>query len=109
MIDAWNTAGLDYATFGNHEFDFGPEVLRERMKESRFKWIAANVIDSKTGKPFGDAEAYVIREFDGVKVGIFGLTFCLKQKLLRGRARMLSFSIPAKLRGRWLPNCARAE
>jgi 5'-nucleotidase len=74
MIDAWNTAGLDYSTFGNHEFDFGPDVLRERMKESKFKWIAANVIDKKTGKPFGDAPAYVIREFDGVKVGIFGLT-----------------------------------
>jgi 5'-nucleotidase len=74
MIDAWNTAGLDYSTFGNHEFDFGPDVLRQRMKESRFKWIVANVIDKKTGKPFGDAPAYVIREFDGVKVGIFGLT-----------------------------------
>ena len=28
MIDAWNTAQLDYSTFGNHEFDFGPDVLR---------------------------------------------------------------------------------
>lgn len=74
MIDAWNAAGLDYSTFGNHEFDFGPDVLRQRMKESRFKWIVANVIDKKTGKPFGDAPAYVIREFSGVKVGIFGLT-----------------------------------
>jgi 5'-nucleotidase len=74
MIDAWNLAGLDYSTLGNHEFDFGPDVLRQRMKESKFKWIVANVIDKKTGKPFGDAPAYVIREFAGVKVGIFGLT-----------------------------------
>jgi len=74
MIDAWNAAELDYATFGNHEFDFGPDVLRQRMKESNFKWIVANVIDRKTGKPFGDAPPFVIREFDGVKIGIFGLT-----------------------------------
>ncbi len=73
MIDAWNAAGLDYATFGNHEFDFGPDVLKERMKESKFAWLAANVIDKKTGKPFGDAHQFVIREFDGVKIGIFGL------------------------------------
>ncbi len=73
MIESWNIAGLDYATFGNHEFDVGPEVLRARMKESRFPWIAANVIDKKTGKPFGGAESFVIREFDGVKIGIFGL------------------------------------
>lgn len=73
MIEAWNVAGLDYATFGNHEFDFGPDVLRERIKESRFVWLAANVIDKKTGKPFGNVPPFVIREFDGVKVGIFGL------------------------------------
>jgi 5'-nucleotidase len=73
MIDAWNTSGLDYATFGNHEFDFGPDVLRARISESHFKWLAANVIDKKTGKTFDDTPEFVIREFDGVKVGIFGI------------------------------------
>src|SRR5689334_7086772 len=43
MIDAWNAIGLDYATFGNHEFDFGPDVLKQRMQESKFAWTAANV------------------------------------------------------------------
>src|SRR5215203_2112006 len=73
MIDAWNAVGLDYATFGNHEFDFGPDVLKTRIKESKFGWIAANVIDKTTNKPFGDVPAYVVREFGGVKIGIFGL------------------------------------
>lgn len=73
MIDAWNAVGLDYSVFGNHEFDFGPDVLKERIKESRFGWLGANVIDRKTGKPFGDTPPYVIREFEGVKVGIIGL------------------------------------
>jgi len=73
MIDSWNAANLDYATFGNHEFDFGPTVLAERMRESRFGWLAANVIDTKARKPFANSRAFVIREFDGVKVGIFGL------------------------------------
>ncbi|HVS21112.1 MAG TPA: 5'-nucleotidase C-terminal domain-containing protein, partial [Pyrinomonadaceae bacterium] len=73
MIEAWNAGGLDYATFGNHEFDFGPDVLRKRMGESHFKWLAANVIDKKTGKLFGDTPEFVVREFDGVKIGIFGI------------------------------------
>ncbi len=73
MIDAWNSSGLDYATFGNHEFDFGPDVLRARMSESHFKWLAANVVDKKTGRTFGDTPEFVIREFDGVKVGLFGI------------------------------------
>ena len=73
MIEAWNAIGLDYATFGNHEFDFGPDVLKDRIRESKFGWVAANVIDNKTGKPFGDVPPFVIREFGGVKIGIFGL------------------------------------
>ena len=73
MIEAWNAAGLDYATFGNHEFDFGPDTLKQRIQESKFGWLAANVIDKKTQQPFGGSHAYVIREFKGVKVGIFGL------------------------------------
>jgi 5'-nucleotidase len=73
MIEAWNLMGLDYATFGNHEFDFGPDVLRERMRESRFKWLAANVIEKRTGKPFGDTAEFIVREFEGVKMGIFGI------------------------------------
>ena len=74
MIDAWNNIGLDYATFGNHEFDFGPDVLQQRVKESNFKWLAANVLDKKSGKTFALTQPFIIREFAGVKVGIFGIT-----------------------------------
>jgi len=73
MIEAWNLIGLDYAAFGNHEFDFGPDVLRERVRESKFKWLGANVFDKKTGKLFADTEEFVVRDFEGVKIGIFGL------------------------------------
>ena len=73
MIEAWDASGLDYATFGNHEFDFGPDVLRERIRESHFKWLAANVIDKQTGRLFADTPEFVVREFDGVKIGIFGI------------------------------------
>jgi len=74
MIDAWNNVGLDYATFGNHEFDFGPDVLRQRVAESKFRWLGANVIDAKTGKIFAGTPAFEIREIGGVKVGLFGIT-----------------------------------
>ena len=73
MIDAWNQLGLDYSVFGNHEFDYGDEVLLQRVRESKFKWLGANVVDSKTGKIFGDTPAFDVRDFGGVKVGILGL------------------------------------
>ncbi len=73
MIDAWNALGVDFAVLGNHEFDFGPDVLRERILESHFTWLGANVIDKQTNRPFGNTPPYVIREVGGVKVGIFGV------------------------------------
>lgn len=73
MIAAWNALGLDYACLGNHEFDFGPEVLIERMKESKFGWLGSNVIDRRTNQPFNNMPRYVIRKVGGVKVGLFGL------------------------------------
>lgn len=73
MVDAWNALGLDYSVVGNHEFDFGDDVLRERIRESRFTWLGANVVDQKTGQPFTGLKAWDVREFGGVRVGIFGV------------------------------------
>lgn len=74
MIEGWNAVGLDLATFGNHEFDFGPAVLAERMRESRFPWLSANVLERATGLPFGGARRGVAWDFDGVRVAVIGLT-----------------------------------
>lgn len=73
MIDLWNHIGLDVAVLGNHEFDFGPEVLRARMAESQFTWVNSNVRDRLTRKPFGNSVPYLIKEVEGVKIGFFGL------------------------------------
>lgn len=72
MIELANAIGLDAAVLGNHEFDFGPEVLRRRIAESKFAWLATNVMEAD-GSPFDKAEAYVLREVGGLKVGLLGL------------------------------------
>jgi 5'-nucleotidase len=72
MIDAWNALGIDYAVFGNHEFDFKTADLLARIKESKFTWLGANVLDTKTKRIFADTPPFVIREIGGVKVGIIG-------------------------------------
>jgi 5'-nucleotidase len=73
IIEVWNALGLDFACLGNHEFDFGDEVLIERMKESKFTWLGANVIDRRTNKTFNDTPPFVIRDIGGIKIGLFGL------------------------------------
>jgi len=73
MVDALNAAALDLATIGNHEFDFGPDVLRQRMKEAKFTWVVSNVWDEATGKPIGGAVTHVIRRYGPLTVGYFGV------------------------------------
>ena len=74
MVAGMNAVGLDLATFGNHEFDFGPAVLVERMRESAFTWLSANVLDTRSGRPFGGARSELVLTLAGVRVGLFGLT-----------------------------------
>ena len=74
MIAGLNAIGLDLATFGNHEFDFGPAVLLDRIRESRFTWVSSNVLDRRTGRPFGAAQPDVFLTLEGVRIGVLGLT-----------------------------------
>ncbi len=73
MIEALNVAGLDVATLGNHEFDFGLDVLRQRMSEARWQWVVSNVIDRQTGLPIGGAAPYVVHAVGDLRIGIIGL------------------------------------
>ena len=74
MIAVLNRVGLAFATFGNHEFDFGPTVLRQRIAESRFVWLSANVRERGTASPLDGAVSHALLERGGVGVGLFGLT-----------------------------------
>jgi 5'-nucleotidase len=82
MVAALNAAGLDLATLGNHEFDFGDDVLLERMREATFQWVVSNVVDTTTGKPIGGAAPYVVKTFGTLKVGFIGL--CLNTGEITG-------------------------
>jgi 5'-nucleotidase len=81
MVAALNAAGLDMATLGNHEFDFGVDVLVQRMSEAKWQWVVSNVFDRQTGQPVGGAAPYVVRSFGPLKVGFIGL--CIANESLR--------------------------
>ncbi len=72
MIELMNAVGTDLAVLGNHEFDFGDDVLGRRMDESKFVWLATNVV-GPAGTPFRTALGTTMREFGGLKFGFFGI------------------------------------
>lgn len=43
MVEVLNALGVDYVTFGNHEFDLKEDVLLSRMDLTDFIWTSANV------------------------------------------------------------------
>ena len=50
MIETLNTMGLDYATFGNHEFDLRDSaLLSKRINQCNFRFVTANVRRVYTG------------------------------------------------------------
>jgi 2',3'-cyclic-nucleotide 2'-phosphodiesterase (5'-nucleotidase family) len=73
-ISAMNALGYDAATAGNHEFGFGQDVLRDAIRFARFPVLSANVLDERTGQAWGGLIPYIVREVDGARVAIFGLT-----------------------------------
>ena len=79
MVEGFNAAGLDYATFGNHEFELARDTLAARIAASEFKWLSANCTES-SGTPFPGVAPWDTVRMSGRLVGIFGLT-------LQGRYR----------------------
>jgi 2',3'-cyclic-nucleotide 2'-phosphodiesterase/3'-nucleotidase len=73
VVDVMNYAQFDAMTLGNHEFDWGIDVLKQRIQQSAFPYICANVIDKRTGKPADFAKPYSVLERKGVKIGIIGI------------------------------------
>ena len=78
MLDAepdvmlMNLLGYDAMTLGNHEFDKPLNVLMKQKELAEFPFLSANVVQKDSGDYL--VEPYIIKEFDGLKVAIFGLT-----------------------------------
>lgn len=73
MVAALNAAKLDYATFGNHEFDIPLDTLLARIAESKFKWLSSNC-NLASGGPLPEVLPWDTLRVSGHKVGLFGLT-----------------------------------
>ncbi|MCB0610723.1 MAG: bifunctional metallophosphatase/5'-nucleotidase [Lewinellaceae bacterium] len=85
MVETLNAMGLDYATFGNHEFDLkDADLLQKRIDQSHFKFVCSNAfrVDNGERRPFTQNKTpippYIIREFTGpggkkVTVGLTGV------------------------------------
>jgi 5'-nucleotidase len=87
QLNLMKNIGYDVVTIGNHEFDFGPEILGNILNKSKEKGgfpeiVLSNIIfdkesnlDDKLEHIYNqkDIKPYTIIEKNGLKIGIFGL------------------------------------
>jgi 5'-nucleotidase len=98
-VEVLNHIGVDFNAVGNHEFDKGSAELKRLQRGgckltdgvpdpnsckgvgsrqpgtfdgAKFRWLAANVIDTNTGRPL--LPAFGIKRFHGVPVAFIGMT-----------------------------------
>ncbi|MEJ5330305.1 MAG: bifunctional UDP-sugar hydrolase/5'-nucleotidase [Desulfobaccales bacterium] len=67
VIELMNAMGFDAMVVGNHEFDFGVEVLKERIRQAVFPILGANVQGLPGLKP------YIVKKVGGVRVAVLGV------------------------------------
>ena len=77
MAVAMNHMRYDAAALGNHEFNYGIEVLRKFEQQCRFPLLGANALDAKTLRPAFPpytVKGICVPGAPDIKVGILGLT-----------------------------------
>ena len=74
VTKAMNLMHYDGLAVGNHDFDWGQDVLAQRAKDASFPFLAANVIETKTGVAPAYLKPYEVRDLGIARVGIIGLT-----------------------------------
>jgi 2',3'-cyclic-nucleotide 2'-phosphodiesterase (5'-nucleotidase family) len=81
-LDLMQMAGYDVVTLGNHEFDYGPEILAEYLKRlgypataNQMPVVASNTVIPE-GHPLGETglrNTYIRELNNGLRIGFFGL------------------------------------
>src|SRR5205823_2036400 len=82
MIDLFNYLKYDAWVIGNHEFDWGMEPFTNALQKSAMPVLGANTtLDGKPAgsssdsqHPFGKVQSFIVKEIEGIKVAIIGIT-----------------------------------
>jgi 2',3'-cyclic-nucleotide 2'-phosphodiesterase/3'-nucleotidase len=82
MIDLFNHLRYDAWVIGNHEFDWGIEPFTTALQKSAMPVLGANTtVDgrpagspSDSQHPFAKVQPFLLKEIEGIKVAIIGIT-----------------------------------
>ncbi len=70
-VNIMNAVGYDFATLGNHEFDFEVPTILSLAEKAEYEYICANFYDLRTDSCI--FAPYAVKEAGGVKIGFVGI------------------------------------
>lgn len=70
----FNLAGYGAGAIGNHEYDYGIDVLRKRIADATWAWLSANTFIEGSDTAPGWMKPTSMLDVDGVRVGVIGLS-----------------------------------
>ena len=74
VIDAMNAVGYDLAIIGNHEFDYGVDVLKGLISKADAEYLSCNITYSGSGEDWlADIKPYTIKEYGKTKISFIGI------------------------------------
>ena len=73
VTDVYNALGVTASAIGNHEFDFGIPVLKERIAQAKYPILAANIFLKGTKTRPDWIRPSAIVDQGGIRIGIIGL------------------------------------
>ncbi len=71
-VEALNRLGLSATAIGPRDFIWSVDTLRQRMAQSRFPWLAANLFDSAAGRRPDWAAPYAVVTAGSLRVALVG-------------------------------------
>lgn len=69
-----NYLQYDAAIIGNHEFNYGMNILNNAVTTANFPYLSANILDKNINKPYF-GKPYLIKQIESnIKIAILGVT-----------------------------------
>ena len=73
LVTEWmNKMGFVAMAVGNHEYDWGEEIVQENAQLAEFPFLAINLYDVNTNNRVEYCDASVVVEKGGIQIGIIG-------------------------------------
>ncbi|WP_430788684.1 bifunctional metallophosphatase/5'-nucleotidase [Virgibacillus flavescens] len=110
MIGIMNRIGIEASVIGNHEFNFGMDVLENAVQQANFPWLSVNSINRKTDQPYFGKPYYIKELNNGIKIAVLGVTtHYIPNWESPEHIKEISFPDAMKSLQKWVPHVRTVE